>query len=143
MSTQTESDNQVDRETGGPAFPHPGGSNDATVQISHLGMTLRDYFAAKALQGLLANEEVADECASGDFSLVVSRYAQLAYTYADAMLKARVAAESDAVSKLLDAAVAAEAVLAKGRWVEGSTDPEAVALFALRAAIAKATGRAA
>ncbi|WP_433703899.1 hypothetical protein [Paraburkholderia sacchari] len=39
---------------------------------------------------------------------------------------------------LLDAAQAAEAVLARGRWIEGSMDPEAVALWKLRAAIAKA-----
>lgn len=41
---------------------------------------------------------------------------------------------------LLDAAIAAEATLARGRWVKGSTDPEAVALYKLRDAIAKATG---
>lgn len=41
---------------------------------------------------------------------------------------------------LLDAAIAAEATLAKGRWVKGSTDPEAVALYKLRDAITKATG---
>lgn len=40
---------------------------------------------------------------------------------------------------LLEAARAAEATLSRGGWVEGSTDPEAVALFKLRAAIAKAT----
>lgn len=42
-------------------------------------------------------------------------------------------------ASLLDAAQAAEAVLARGRWIEGSTDPEAVALWKLRAAIAQAT----
>ncbi|CAG4887824.1 hypothetical protein [Paraburkholderia saeva] len=47
-----------------------------------------------------------------------------------------VAARAD----LLEAANAAEAVLARGRWIEGSTDPEAVALFKLRTAIAKALG---
>lgn len=39
---------------------------------------------------------------------------------------------------LYAAAVLAEAVLACGKWVEGSTDPEAVALRALRAAIERA-----
>lgn len=39
---------------------------------------------------------------------------------------------------LLDAARAAEAVLGRQKWLAGSTDPEAVALFKLRAAIAKA-----
>lgn len=40
---------------------------------------------------------------------------------------------------LLDAAMAAEAVLAKGLWIEGSSDPESIALWKLRAAIEKAT----
>lgn len=44
------------------------------------------------------------------------------------------------IAQLLDAARAAEAVLGRQKWIEGSTDPEAVALFNLRAAIAKATG---
>jgi len=57
------------------AFPtHP----DATLSCD--GMTLRDYFAAKAMQGLLA-------CASGDGTK--ESYAKWAYEYADAMLKAR------------------------------------------------------
>lgn len=45
-----------------------------------------------------------------------------------------------ALSELLAAAALAEAVLAKGRWVEDSADPEAVALRALRAAVARAVG---
>jgi hypothetical protein len=40
---------------------------------------------------------------------------------------------------LLDAARAAEAVLGLQKWLAGSTDPEAVALYKLRAAIAKVT----
>lgn len=47
-----------------------------------------------------------------------------------------------ALPEFVDAAIAAEAVLARGRWIEGSTDPEAVALHKLRAALAKATGAA-
>lgn len=43
-----------------------------------------------------------------------------------------------AVPELIEAAILAEAVLARGRWIEGSTDPEAVALWKLRAALAKA-----
>ena len=45
------------------------------------GMTLRDYFAAKAMQAILSNPEYGDE----DDSL-----AGAAYYVADAMLKARV-----------------------------------------------------
>jgi hypothetical protein len=44
------------------------------------GMTLRDYFAAKALQGLLACSEA--DGTNDDF-------ARWAYKYADAMLEAR------------------------------------------------------
>jgi hypothetical protein len=59
---------------GGPAFPTPPG-----VQHND-GMTLRDYFAAAALQGMLS-----DACIAGsDLQL-----AENAYSYADAMLKAR------------------------------------------------------
>lgn len=45
----------------------------------HPGMTLRDYFAAKALQGLLLDIETMEP----------KRTAEIAYLYADAMLKAR------------------------------------------------------
>jgi hypothetical protein len=54
-----------------------------------LGMTLRDYFAAKAMQGLIAHEERAKQLGShnlGDFDV---RVAVCAYRYADAMLEAR------------------------------------------------------
>ena len=45
-----------------------------------LSMTLRDYFAAKALQGLIA---------SGDDPFLISDMAESAYAMADAMLEAR------------------------------------------------------
>jgi hypothetical protein len=45
------------------------------------GMTLRDYFAAKAMQGLLLDD-------NGDFS-DRDWLAEKAYAFADAMLKAR------------------------------------------------------
>jgi hypothetical protein len=52
------------------------------------GMTLRDYFAAKALQGLLADPEPFEDCGEG----LPMAYAYEAYVYADAMLRAREAA---------------------------------------------------
>ena len=59
------------QQTGGPAFPYEFGS-------CNKGMTLRDYFAAKAMQSLL-NYEFSD----------LQNDAEVAYLMADAMLKAR------------------------------------------------------
>jgi len=64
--------------TGGPAFPRTQWPNET-------GMTLRDYFAAKALQGFLAYIEPYGERGEG----LPMAYAKEAYIYADAMLKAR------------------------------------------------------
>ena len=70
-----------DKNTGGPAFPVnqqlPEGMANLTPET---GMTLRDYFAAKAMQGLLAGT-----LKSSDLSLI----ARDCYQMADAMLKAR------------------------------------------------------
>ena len=63
-----------------PAFPS---GNDVTLgdwkSHGHSGMTLRDYFAAKALQGLLTSDDIDASYAT----------AVLCYRMADAMLKAR------------------------------------------------------
>lgn len=48
--------------------------------FNHDGMDLRDYFAAKAIQGLLANP---------DHVWGETTYAKFAYTLADKMLEAR------------------------------------------------------
>ena len=57
---------------GGPAFP-------ADFQLYSSGMTLRDYFAAAIMQGLMASQcEVTDD-----------PYPIYAYKIADAMLRAR------------------------------------------------------
>ena len=58
--------------TGGPAFPTPAHN------LQNDGMTLRDYFAAKAMQAMVPLEGVKPQIA-----------ASIAYTFADAMLKAR------------------------------------------------------
>jgi hypothetical protein len=55
---------------------------DKEVQVQMQGMTLRDYFAAKAMQGMLANQH---QFAADDQAM----YARDAYVLADAMLKAR------------------------------------------------------
>tara|TARA_R110002126_G_scaffold24313_3_gene84776 strand:+ start:151 stop:348 length:198 start_codon:yes stop_codon:yes gene_type:complete len=59
-----------------PAFPNEGFNGWGNP---FQGMTLRDYFAAKALQGLLAS----------DVNAPMQSFAIRAYKMADAMLKAR------------------------------------------------------
>lgn len=71
----------MSNKNGGPAFPlpeaaHPGAFPPDVAK----GMTLRDYFAAKAMQGLLANSEV---------QATHAEFAAESYKMADAMLKAR------------------------------------------------------
>ena len=67
--------------TGGPAFPRNILDHGHGVTTTHeSGMTLRDYFAALALQGILAH---------GYTRHVEDLYACDAYVMADAMLKTR------------------------------------------------------
>ena len=70
------------KETGGPAFPVPAElCQDLTVEEQR-GMTLRDYFAAKAMQGLITS-------LPSDSTLYDSNVAKWSYEMADAMLEAR------------------------------------------------------
>ena len=71
---------------GGPAFPLPRDvALVAGLQESH-GMTLRDYYAAKAMQAMLSSPNCP-------MKLEESELAAQAYMTADAMLKARESAE--------------------------------------------------
>ena len=64
-------------DTGGPAFPHHVVCENGWSETQKLqGMTLRDYFAAKAMQALTTTN-------------YIDANARLAYAIADAMLKAR------------------------------------------------------
>jgi len=56
-------------------------AKDKTGMMINMGMSLRDYFAAKAMTGLLTAEIV------GEYSN--EHVAEIAYLIADAMLKAR------------------------------------------------------
>ena len=72
----------MERETGGPAFPVPiagdtAGFVDAEECGVATGLTIRDYFAAKAMQGMLSAH-----VPSGDIPA-------WSYEIADAMLDAR------------------------------------------------------
>lgn len=72
-------------KTGGPASPQP--CTGYPFEMAGGGMTLRDYFAAKALP--LAWAAFTDgyyECDAGSINISV---AECAYQMADAMLKAR------------------------------------------------------
>jgi hypothetical protein len=65
-------------------------SNDEPKKSEDDGMTLRDYFAAKALQALL--HDVASELSQAKFETQIKTpkaLALLAYTFADAMLEER------------------------------------------------------
>ncbi|MGE6564384.1 hypothetical protein ACQKF2_16640 [Pseudomonas hunanensis] len=82
----------MSQNTGGPAFPAPEAAKTLFGEGQadrFMGMELRDYFAAKALQGLLAWP--GDE-ASGSYhsNSDPAHTASMAYEYADAMLAARV-----------------------------------------------------
>lgn len=74
-------------KTGGPAFPKTGSfSADQSAcydSANQDGMSLRDYFAAKAMQSLLMlnrNEE---------YSAFIEIIGRVSYAYADAMLAER------------------------------------------------------
>ncbi len=81
----------MSKETGGPAFPLPmatldgGGIVDA-ADLEQEGMTLRDYFAAKALQSLIAGRSW-DHLKSHEE--IIDAWAAAAYKTADAMIAER------------------------------------------------------
>lgn len=66
---------------GGPAFPTSRINMAGEVVPDEEGMSLRDYFAAKALPACIA--------AALKTSLDELQISELAYNFADAMLKAR------------------------------------------------------
>jgi hypothetical protein len=65
----------ANEKTGGPAFPQ---TTDA--KLGYEGMTLRDYFAAAALQGMCAGLQRGDD---------PDAVPEFAYMMADSMLEAR------------------------------------------------------
>jgi hypothetical protein len=81
--------------TGGPAFPRPAGDYSGTRHgnTAQEGMTLRDYFAARAMQGALGNMrgQFGRDHADANMNLAVASYA-----IADAMLTARKSAAKQA-----------------------------------------------
>ena len=72
----------MSRETGGRAFPGLA-QNEQKVDINE-GMTLRDYFAGQALQGMISSSPVVDRT-----KVDKTIWAAVAYAFADAMLAKR------------------------------------------------------
>jgi len=72
----------ITTETGGPAFPQPNMVDDGElIEVGDTGMTLRNYFAAKAMQALLSADV---QFYSGREFKNVAVYS---YKCADAMLR--------------------------------------------------------
>jgi len=69
----------MSKKTGGPAFPIKG----PVMTSDEQGMTLRDYFAAKAMQGYLHYFSTDSHPPEDHF------LAKMSYELADAMLEAR------------------------------------------------------
>ena len=74
---------------GGPAFPETRWDDKTRQEVQWCGMTLRDYFAAKAMQSLVNGLSNNDRMAVLDGVLGFARISATAYCAADAMLKAR------------------------------------------------------
>jgi hypothetical protein len=85
----TEQNQKLDQGSTPSAFPSSGLEyTEKGKSWAQAGMTLRDYFAAKAMQGLLANSNLRNEtlnqggCLGGWLE-------SSSYGFADAMLRAR------------------------------------------------------
>ena len=73
-----------------PAFPAPEAARshfgDPAV---YMGMTLRDYFAAKAMQGFMLDVDRQLIETGEDPDAMLAEIAKCSYEFADAMLKER------------------------------------------------------
>ena len=91
MSTSSSGTTSERRDDGGPAYPVQDMIEEGKI-LCHRGMSLRDYFAAKAMQAVYANPEAHAELVgiSRDRDVRPSAvFAEEAYSIADSMLLAR------------------------------------------------------
>lgn len=108
---------------GGPVFPQPGAVHeDGTTEWTANGyLSLRDYFAGLALQGLiagsLANRGVVNGGSAGA--------CKTAYDYADAMLRAR--GEVDTIHQALVAALIDAKLSLEANFSQSSALPKIIA----------------
>lgn len=82
----------MSRETGGPAFPREDyqangyEDNHCGTKLGQEGMTLRDYFAAKAMQGMTTDIRQVSRLDGQSYATAI---ASMSYALADAMIAAR------------------------------------------------------
>jgi hypothetical protein len=127
---------------GGPAFPSIMGhrnTNDNYCPVDSVpGLSLRDYFAAKAMQGFAADPNC---------DATAENMAEAAYRWADAMLAEREKQVQNGAADLKSAALAcldANGHLRgceAGEGTDGNEDHCTNYCAALRKAVAKAEGR--
>ena len=70
------------KNNGGPAFPNEFDKDER-------GLSLRDYFAAKAMQALIGRMSIREVNGIVDFQWVEADMAGWSYIFADAMLAER------------------------------------------------------
>ena len=76
----------MSKDTGGSAFPHNETDHAHNLLSNRVpGMTLRDYFAAKVMEGLIASHEEGYWWKCNSYTMG----ARYSYRFADAMLKER------------------------------------------------------
>jgi hypothetical protein len=81
----------TDKPFNPPAFPHVCGTPQDPWASFEYGLSLRDYFAAAALQGLLSNPQISKDMVKGRVQPEENQkwHSDTSYKFADAMLKER------------------------------------------------------
>lgn len=74
---------------GGAAFPLYDSNGDGKMFLAETGIYVRDYFAAKAMQGMLADSQTRQSCPEGQAEKWMRSFARVCYELADAMIAAR------------------------------------------------------
>jgi len=71
-----------------PINPVPHQNDDGSIQHDvYTGLTKREYFAAKAMQGLLSNPQIKrPHPENGDMEKQYTEFSNIAVEYADALL---------------------------------------------------------
>ena len=79
----------MSKNDGGAAFPNTPTDRSGQIAEHECGMSLRDYFAAKAMQGLLSQGADDEDNQLHSKGLLGEVVAENAYHFADAMLAER------------------------------------------------------